>query len=110
MSVYGGLWDFTHCVKVDFGSRGRFCLVPVAVGRISHTLIVKVDTLLRSISDTRSRVSQSTIDVGRISHILPMNLDSDPDGELPDGWQSRVFAAFFALRPHGRECPFFSPR
>ena len=20
------------------------------------------------------------------------------------------FAAFFALRPHGRECPFFSPR
>ena len=52
-------WGFHafRCVKVDLGSRGRFCLVPVAVGRISHIFIVKVDTLLMSISDTRLCVS-----------------------------------------------------
>ena len=29
---------------------------------------------------------------------------------LSDGGFCRMFAAFFALRPLGRECPFFSPR
>ena len=56
---------------------------------------------------------QSPVAFGRISHIFQMKVDSDPAGELPDDWQSRFlphFAAFFALRPHGRECPFFSPR
>ena len=26
-----------------------------------------------------------------------MKVDSDPDGELPDGWQSLVFAAFCGI-------------
>ena len=97
---------FTHCVKVDLGSRGRFCLVPVAVGRISHIFIVEVDSLLRSIlpcpGGCRTNFThfhcggglalevdsgytfmlQSTID-----YIFLMKVDSDPDGELPHDWQ-----------------------
>ena len=48
-------------MKVDLGSRGRFRHVPVSVGRISHIFIVKVDTLLRSISDTRFCVSLQSL-------------------------------------------------
>ena len=39
-------------------------------------------------------------------------LGSDPR-EGPDDLRRGIlphFSAFFALRPHGRECPFFSPR
>ena len=33
-----------------------------------------------------------------------------PQAALMTSWTVPHFAAFFALRPHGRECPFFSPR
>ena len=48
------------------------------------------------------------------SHVFywKVSLGSDPR-EGPDDLRRVTFAAFtafFALRPHGRECPFFSPR
>ena len=76
-------WGFHafRCVKVDLGSRGRFCLVLVAVGRISHIF-------------NEGGHAHASI-YGRISHIFPMMVDSDPDGELADEWQSRVFCFIF---------------
>ena len=67
-------------------------LVPVAVGSISHIFVVKVDTLLRLILVLLAVfIRQSAIDFGIISHIFSMKMDSDPDGELLDVWQSLGF-------------------
>ena len=54
-------WCFTHCVKVDLGSRGRFSFC-------SHC----GNMVMR----------QSTIDFGIISHIFLMKMDSDPVHEF----------------------------
>ena len=67
---------------------------------------------------------QSTVAFGRISYFLRDGLDDHgwlaleiwtlfQQAALMTSWMGFFlphFAAFFALRPHGRECSFFSPR
>ena len=56
---------------------------------------------------------QSTRLSGRISHVLYVKVGFR---SIPREWLDDLkralsphFAAFFVLRPHGRECPFFQP-
>ena len=48
--------------------------------------------------------------VADVPVMLVRSCGSSIRSSLSDGGFCSIFAAFFALRPHRRECPFFSPR
>ena len=78
MSVYGGLGGvFTHCVRVDLGSRGRFCL------RTNFTHFHCDGGDAPKVDFGYMFMIQSTIDFGRISRIFSLKVYSDPDGLVP---------------------------
>ena len=78
--------------------------MPDAFGRISHMFMVKMDSFPRSILDTGSCVSVRSL----LDEFLHFPHVHELSRWRAESGCSRILAAFFALRPHGRECPFFS--
>ena len=88
MSVYGGLWDFT---QREGGPRIPRSILPCSGGCRTNFAHFHCEG-----------GHAPGVDFGYIfmrqSTNFPMKVDSDPDGELPDDWQSLFlpqFAAFF---------------
>ena len=111
MSVYRGL--VFHALRQG----GPWTLVlrsiPSCAGgfwTISHISMMEVDSLLRSILAHASVYGHSWTNFQYFLHEGGFGSCSRALRMMGGFMFLPHFASFFALRPHGRECPFFSPR